>query len=282
LAAETAMGRSRLRHSPAAGILLLAFWLPVQQGPDPDRLLLAWSAIGRDGAVRELLEENDQVDIGARDDEGWTALMHAARGGYADTVEVLLEHGANVYSENNEGATALHIAAQYGKSEVVELLLKAGADYEATDALGRTPFYRAFENKHADVINVLHAAAQADADRLAARQDVPGVGKTVSPELVYSPRVPYTITGLKERIEGTVVLMLLVRRDGTVGPVNVSQNLEESLDRRAVRVVRGWRFTPALRNGKPVEAVVEIKIDFELPDHDRDSKTAQPENDRPR
>jgi TonB family protein len=240
--------------------LSLALWFPTQTVPDPDMLLLAWSAAGRDDAVRRLLDENDDVDIGARDDEGWTALMHAVRGGHEETVEVLLEHGANVHSENNDGGTALHVAAEYGRTAIAEALLKAGADYEARDALGRTPFYRAFENRNAGVIDVLHAAAQADARRHAREESAPA-----PPQLIYSTAAPYTLTGFKEGIEGTVVLIVLVRADGSVGPANVSVGLEPSLDRSALRAVRQWRFTPALRAGKTVEAVVEVRIRFALP-----------------
>ena len=211
--------------------------------------------------MRKLLEENEEVDIGVRDDDGWTALMHAVRGGHDKTVDVLLEHGANVHSENNNGGTALHLAAEYDRSEIAAALLRAGADYEARDARGRTPFYRAFDNKNADMIDVLHDAAQAD-DRRSAREDG---AETAAPQLIYSTPAPYTLTGLKEGIEGTVVLIILVYRDGSVGPANVSVGLEPSLDRSAARVVRRWKFTPAVRNGTPVEAVVEVQIVFVLP-----------------
>ena len=244
--------------------LVFALWFPTQSGPDPDSLLLAWSATGRDDAVRKLLDENEDADIGVRDDDGWTPLMHAVRGGHEKTVEVLIEHGANVHSENNHGGTALHLAAEYDHSEIAEALMRAGADYEARDALGRTPFYRAFDNRNADVIDALHAAAQADAARRSVRSGEPG-GEMVPPQLVYSTAAPYTLTGLKEGIQGTVVLIILVLRDGSVGPANVSVGLEPSLDRSAARVVRRWKFTPAVRNGKPIDAVVEVKINFQLP-----------------
>lgn len=257
------MTKSLQSISNGSGVVALVFalWFPIQSGPDPDSLLLAWSATGRDDAVRKLLDESEEVDIGVRDDDGWTALMYAVRGGHEKTVEVLLEHGANVHSENNNGGTALHVAAEYDRSEIAETLLRAGADYEAGDALGRTPFYRAFDNKNADVIDILHAAAQADARR-SMREDG---AETAPPKLIYSTPAPYTLTGFKEGIEGTVVLIILVRRDGSVGPANVSIGLEPSLDRSAARVVRRWKFTPAVRSGKPVEAVVEVKINFQLP-----------------
>ena len=60
--------------------------------------------------------------------------------------------------------------------------------------------------------------------------------------------------------------MALVRQDGSVGALSVSKSLEESLDRSAVRAVRTWKFDPATRVGKPVVVVVEINVDFELPE----------------
>jgi TonB family protein len=189
--------------------------------------------------------------------------MYAAKAGHDAVVEVLLDAAANVHSESNAGDTALHLAAQYGRTKVARLLLEAGADFEARDAEGRTPFYRAFENKRGEVIELLQAAAQARADRRASVEGVPR--DTIPPKLVQSAPAPYTAQGLEQGIEGTVVLMVLVRRDGSVGPVNVSESLEESLDRSAVGAVRKWRFDPATRGGKPVEVVVEVKVDFELP-----------------
>ena len=70
---------------------------------------------------------------------------------------------------------------------------------------------------------------------------------------------------MKQGIEGTVVLMALVRQDGSIGAVSVSKSLEESLDRSALQAVRTWRFDPATRAGKPVVVVVEINVDFVLP-----------------
>jgi TonB family protein len=60
--------------------------------------------------------------------------------------------------------------------------------------------------------------------------------------------------------------MALVHRDGSIGAVSVSKSLEESLDRSASRTVRTWKFDPATRVGKRVIVVVEINVDFELPE----------------
>jgi protein TonB len=60
--------------------------------------------------------------------------------------------------------------------------------------------------------------------------------------------------------------MVLVRRDGSVGAASVSEGLESSLDRSALRTVRRWKFAPAMRGGRTVEVVLEVEVEFRLPD----------------
>jgi ankyrin repeat protein len=72
----------------------------------------------------------------------------AAYDGYADTVRLLLESGANVnatYStEHDSGVTALSDASQQGKVDVVKLLLEHGADVNAASSgAGVTALMRA-------------------------------------------------------------------------------------------------------------------------------------------
>ena len=62
-----------------------------------------------------------------------------------------------------------------------------------------------------------------------------------------------------------VVLMVLVRRDGSVGAASVSEGLETSLDQSALRTVREWKFAPAMRDGHTVEVVLEVEVRFQLP-----------------
>lgn len=232
---------------------------------DPDRQLRDWSASGQTEAVRKLLAESETVDVGTRDELGWTPLMYAAEAGHTEIVALLTDAGANVHSENNDGATALHLAAEKGRTEVTRILLKAGADFEARDGSDRTPLYRAFENRHGDITELLQEAAVKKADRKASVETGRVPRDTTPPKLIESVPADYTNIGLKRGIEGTVVLMILIRKDGSVGPVNVSEGLEESLDESARRAVRKWKFEPATRAGSPVEVIMEVKIDFKLP-----------------
>ncbi|XP_046965011.1 ankyrin repeat and MYND domain-containing protein 2 [Vanessa cardui] len=73
------------------------------------------------------------------DENGMTALQHAAYKGSKDMVQLLLDRGADVNSGKHEyNYTALHFGALSGNSEVCKLLLDAGAKPTATNSVGRT------------------------------------------------------------------------------------------------------------------------------------------------
>ena len=91
----------------------------------------------------------------------------------------------------------------------------------------------------------------------------PGAGID-PPTLVREVRPLYTDEARRLRIEGDVVLEIVVRRDGTVGTVRVKRSLGGGLDQRAIDAVRQWRFNPARRYGTPVDVAVEVAVEFKL------------------
>lgn len=85
---------------------------------------------------------------------------------------------------------------------------------------------------------------------------------------IASPAPIYPRQSLAEGSSGTVILELLVDTDGRVLQARI---VRSSGDRRldaAARdtIVRGWRFTPALRNGKPIQALGQVPVVFRLDD----------------
>jgi len=84
------------------------------------------------------------------------------------------------------------------------------------------------------------------------------------PRLLREVRADYTEDARQRGIAGDVVLEVVVRRDGTVGDVKILRGLGSGLNDRAVQAVRQWRFTPARRQGVPVDVLVEVAVEFKL------------------
>jgi len=81
--------------------------------------------------------------------------------------------------------------------------------------------------------------------------------------LVYDVAPKYPPEAGRERIEGTVVLMAVIGKDGTVQDVRVQSGLSV-LAQAAIEAVKQWRYRPYLLNGEPVEVDSQITINFNL------------------
>jgi TonB family protein len=64
-----------------------------------------------------------------------------------------------------------------------------------------------------------------------------------------------------------VVMTAVVREDGTVGEVTITQSLDTKfgLDAEAVKAAKQWTFKPGMKDRKPVAVLVTIEIAFSLP-----------------
>jgi TonB family protein len=92
----------------------------------------------------------------------------------------------------------------------------------------------------------------------------PGGGVT-APVPVKQVRPDYPEEAMRERIQGSVVLEVVVRADGTPDVLRVVEPIDRGpLDREAARAVRQWRFLPGRRNGVPVDVLVTVVVDFVL------------------
>jgi TonB family protein len=231
---------------------------------DVGQSLRDWAQAGATQSVRDLLAEA-APDLDAADGTGRTALLYAVEGGHDEIVEMLLAAGASPDRRDPSGQTALHVAARLGRTASARALLQAGADFALRDAEGRTPLYRAIERRRADVIEMLQAAAVAKGKGPMSQAPMGSPEQALAPTIVESTPAPYTESARAGGIEGTVVLMVLVRRDGSVGAASVSRGLEASLDESALRTVKEWKFAPAMRGGKTVEVVLEVEVSFRLP-----------------
>ena len=84
------------------------------------------------------------------------------------------------------------------------------------------------------------------------------------PRLLREVKADYTEDARQRSISGDVVLEIVVRRDGSVGDIRILKGLAGGLNDRAVQAVRQWRFSPASRQGAPVDVIVEVAVEFKL------------------
>ncbi len=93
---------------------------------------------------------------------------------------------------------------------------------------------------------------------------LPGAG--VRLEYLHAPEPRYPCDALLGGMEGTVVLQVLVGSDGRALEVRVHQGSRHRvLDDAARRqVLRHWRFRPAMQDGRPVQAVGLVPVEFRL------------------
>ena len=102
-----------------------------------------------------LLEHGAKADV--RDSRSNTALLIAAKSGYADVVEVLLQAGADPLAEDaSYHDTAIYIAAMKGHLDVVKLIVSQGVDVNLRNShTGETPLWVASMESRFNVMEFL-------------------------------------------------------------------------------------------------------------------------------
>jgi len=81
--------------------------------------------------------------------------------------------------------------------------------------------------------------------------------------LIHDVAPQYPPEAGRARIEGTVVLMAVIGRDGAVKDVRIESGLP-ILAQAAIDAVRQWRYKPYMIEGEPVEVDSRITINFTL------------------
>ena len=90
-------------------------------------------------------------------------------------------------------------------------------------------------------------------------------GAVSAPRLIKEVKPKYTSEALRNRIQGTVVLEVIVAGDGCASQIRIVRSLDRGgLDEEAVAAVAQWRFEPGRLAGAPVDVLVTIMLDFSI------------------
>lgn len=85
------------------------------------------------------------------------------------------------------------------------------------------------------------------------------------PNCAYCPQAAYTGEAVKDRVQGTVILKVVVGTGGKADDIVVKKPLRDGLTEKAIEAVKSWKFTPALGpDGKPAAVQQVIEVTFHL------------------
>jgi TonB family protein len=99
----------------------------------------------------------------------------------------------------------------------------------------------------------------------------PGGGVT-NPVVVYKPEPKYTEEARHAKIQGAVLISLVVDENGVARNVKVVRSLDPGLDQSAINTVRQWKFKPGQKDGNPVAVAAQIEVTFRLLDKPPDQQ----------
>jgi periplasmic protein TonB len=91
-----------------------------------------------------------------------------------------------------------------------------------------------------------------------------GGGHVNPPTIIRKIEPMYTPAAMLAKITGSVELDAIVLANGTVGTLRVTKSLGGDLDAAAIAAAKQWLFRPATREGRPVDVLVRLIIDFRL------------------
>lgn len=89
-------------------------------------------------------------------------------------------------------------------------------------------------------------------------------GEIQQPERIHHVNPVYPELARRARLEGTVILQAIIDRQGNVKDAEVLRNLGLGLDEAAVEAVQQWKYSPTYYNGRPVEVILTVTVQFEL------------------
>ena len=284
-------------------IVLLAAGAGVNAQDEWKSTPLYWAARNKNPAVVEALLAAG-ANPNTRDWAGYTPLHWAAVRENPAVVEALLAAGVDPNARDKKKNTPLHQAAQFNENlAVVEALLAAGANPNARDEDKNTPLHWAARNKNPAMLKALLAAgadrgAFVGADNRSGTEQISktdagpeeakgaegvdsyytlsGSKSVTNPIPLVQTTPSYTKAALVAEVQGVVWLQAVIRKTGKVDSFKVIQGLDHGLDEQAIQEIStNWRFKPGMLDGKPVDVLATIEVQFNLrgkqdPDNGRD------------
>ena len=106
--------------------------------------------------VCRTLFQNCNIDIHARDDDGWSVLHHAALSGNLELLQYFIQNGSDVFSETKDVRSCLHLSAKEGHLEICRVLFQNyNFDIDSKDDYGMSMLHQASFSGDSEVLQYL-------------------------------------------------------------------------------------------------------------------------------
>lgn len=89
-------------------------------------------------------------------------------------------------------------------------------------------------------------------------------GDIQAPERIHYVAPEYPELARRARLGGIVILQATIDREGAVKDVELLRGLGLGLDEAAIAAVSQWMYTPTFYNGRPVEILLTVTVQFQL------------------
>ena len=114
-------------------------------------------------------------------------------------------------------------------------------------------------------VQPLTLVCQEDSTQQPKKSESESTRPVTPPRLIHSVDPEYDKASRKKRVQGTVVLAVLVTESGEPQDPKIVTSLNPALDEKAIEAVSRWRFAPATtKDGKPVAVQVRVEVNFHL------------------
>jgi TonB family protein len=108
-------------------------------------------------------------------------------------------------------------------------------------------------------------AGNRPADAASGDQEPYRIGGDVNaPLLIQKTEPQYSPAALQAKVSGSVLLSLVVDKNGIPRDIRVIRPLGSGLDEKAVEAVTKWRFKPGTKGGEPVATTARVEVSFRL------------------
>jgi TonB family protein len=112
-------------------------------------------------------------------------------------------------------------------------------------------------------VDVEFSLKTAELNELIANDMATRIGPGVTPpQVVHRSDPVYPATSASTKPEGAAVLDVVIPEDGVPRVIRVIRSLDWQFDEIAINALKEWRFSPAMKDGRPVKVRMNVAVEF--------------------